>query len=385
MRDDGLPTAHMLEDIATADAVDDRTLEVRLRQASNVLLYILTQPPAFAWPHHHVPHASRTEWSDALSLVGNGPFVVAESDDEHVLLHANRRWHGARGNVGDIDIRFLTQREAREDAWRSGRADILRHASRHVGTDLPDTVEEIYGGLTTCYVGFRADAPPFSDERLRRAFSHAVDREATAAATTWAVADPAWGGFIPPAMPGHSHRLGVDHDLERAREFLTAAGYAGRRGLHPLRLAAPSWETDSVPTLLAAWSSLGIDVEPIFVSLAEFMESGPEECQLWYWPFFADYPDPDGMLTRLLHVYPSLYRDAEIEGALRRARSPQDRDARMQLYRDAERAWIGERAAVVPVAYLRNRILRRPWIDGFWTSPILPATFDHVVVREKPA
>jgi ABC-type transport system substrate-binding protein/DNA-binding SARP family transcriptional activator len=383
MRDDDLPTAHLLEDISIVEALDERTLEVRLRQAGNLLLYVLAQPPTFPWPHH-VSERPRGPWSGTNRFVGNGPFVVVESDDEHVLLHASPTWRGARGNVGEIDIRFVTQREARESAWRSGEADILRHASRHVGTDVPDTVEEIYGGLTTCYVGFRADVSPFSDARLRSALSHAVDRERTAAATRWAVADPAWGGFIPPAMPGHSHRLGVELDLQRARDLIAAAGYPGGRGLPQLKLVAPSWETESISALVAGWTSLGIDVHPMFVSLAEFMEGVPEQCQLWYWPFFADYPDPDGMLTRLLHVYPSLYRDAEIEGSLRRARSLQDRDARMQLYRDAERTWIAERAAVLPVAYLRNRVLRRPWIEGFWTSPILPATFDHVVVRERP-
>jgi ABC-type transport system substrate-binding protein/DNA-binding SARP family transcriptional activator len=383
MRDDDVPTAHLLEDISTVEALDERTLEVRLRQAGNLLLYVLAQPPAFPWPHH-LPERPRKQWSGTKRFVGNGPFVVVESDDGHVRLHASPTWRGARGNVGEIDIRFVTEREARERAWHSGRADVLRHASRHVGADAPETVEEIYGGLTTCYVGFRADVAPFSDVRLRTAFSHAVDRKRTAMATTWAVADPAWGGFIPPAMPGHSHRLGLELDLQRARDLIAAAGYPGGRGLPRLNLAAAAWETESIPALVAGWASLGIDVHPLFVSLADFMEGVPEQCQLWYWPFFADYPDPDGMLTRLLHVYPSLYRDAEIEASLRRARSLQDRDARMQLYRDAERIWIAERAAVLPVAYLRNRILRRPWVEGFWTSPILPATFDHVVL-DRPA
>jgi ABC-type transport system substrate-binding protein len=380
MRDEDVPTAHLLEDISTVDATDERTLEIRLRQPGNLLLYVLAQPPAFPWPHH-LSERPRKEWSRTERLVGNGPFVAVETDQEHVLLEASPTWHGARGNVREIDIRFMSQRDEYESAWRSGRADILRHASRHVGEDAPDTVEEIYGGLTTCYVGFRADAPPFSDARVRSALSHAVDRERTAAATTWAVADPAWGGFIPPAMPGHSHRLELELDLELAGALMAAAGYPGGRGLPHLTLAAPSWDAESIPALVGEWGSLGVEVRPLFLSLAEFWEGIPEHCQLWYWPFFADYPDPDGMLTRLLHVYPSLYRDAEIEESLRRARSMHDRDARMQLYRDLERVWIAERSAVLPVTYVRNRMLRRPWIEGFWTSPILPATLDHVVIR----
>jgi ABC-type transport system substrate-binding protein/class 3 adenylate cyclase len=383
MRDQDVPTAHLLEDISAAEAVDERTLEVRLQQAGNLLLYVLAQPPAFPWPRH-VSERPQQRWSGPEPSVGNGPFVVVEHGDEQLLLRASPTWHGARGNVREVEVRFMTKREEREDAWRSGRADILRHASRHVGGEAPDTVEEVYGGLTTCWVGFRANQPPFSDVRMRSALTYAVDRERTAEATTWAVAAPAWGGFIPPAMPGHSHRIDLEPDLERARELIAAAGYPDGRGLPQLTLAAPSWDTESIPALVAGWASLGVEVQPLFVSLAEFMEGVPDRCQLWYWPFFADYPDPDGMLTRLLHVYPSLYSDTEIEDSLRRARAMPDRDMRIQLYRDAERLWIKDRAALVPVSYLRHRILRRPWVEGFWTSSILPATFEHVVVQGKP-
>lgn len=380
MRDEQVPTGHLLEDIASTEAVDERTLRVELRQPGNLLPYVLALPPAFPWPR---PLAERVEWDGTEAFVGNGPFVIVETDDEHVLLQASPTWRGECGNVREIDARFITRREEHETVWRSGRAAVLRHAFRDVGTDAPDTAEEIYGGLTTGYVGFRADVAPFSDVRVRRAFACAVDRERTAAATTWALADPAWGGFIPPAMPGHSHRLGVEFDLGRARRLLEAAGHGDGRDLPELLLAAPAWESESIRALLAGWAALGVDVQPVFVALAEFMAGVPEQCQLWYWPFFADYPDPDGMLTRLLLVYPRLYRDAAIEESLRRARSMEDREARMRLYRDVEQRWIADEAAVVPVAYLRNRILRRPWVEGLWTNPILPATLDHVVVHRR--
>jgi ABC-type transport system substrate-binding protein len=94
----------------------------------------------------------------------------------------------------------------------------------------------------------------------------------------------------------------------------------------------------------------------------------------------ADLPDPYGMLDGLLQVT-TLYRDAEIMELLERARSGLDQGERMRLYRDAERLWIAERAAVVPVAYLRHTLVRRPWVEGLWATPLSNGSLDEVVVR----
>ena len=46
-----------------------------------------------------------------------------------------------------------------------------------------------------------------------------------------------------------------------------------------------------------------------------------------------------------------------------------------------ERIWIGERAAVLPLQYTRSAALLRPWIDGFWVTPLAPSRFEQVTVR----
>ena len=88
--------------------------------------------------------------------------------------------------------------------------------------------------LSTAYLGlpFR---PPFDDARVRRALAHALDR----ASLESSVASPATGGFLPPAMPGHSHDAGLRHDPGLARRLLAEAGHPDGRGLPALRLIQP--------------------------------------------------------------------------------------------------------------------------------------------------
>jgi hypothetical protein len=41
---------------------------------------------------------------------------------------------------------------------------------------------------------------------------------------------------------------------------------------------------------------------------------------------------------------------------------------------------VNEHAAILPLAYGRSVVARRPWIEGFWANPLSKASLDHVVV-----
>ena len=105
MRELKTRTAFLMEDVETAEALDDRTLEVRLREPRSYFPYILCSPWAFPWPRHRC-EALGDDWAKPENLVGNGPFMLVEYDDDHALLRANPHWSGAHGNVGEIHFSF---------------------------------------------------------------------------------------------------------------------------------------------------------------------------------------------------------------------------------------------------------------------------------------
>ena len=105
MREQETRTAFLMEDVETAEALDDRTLEVQLREPRSYFPYVLCSAWAFPWPKHRC-EALGDDWAKPEHLVGNGPFVLVEYDDEHALLRANPHWTGARGNVGEIRFSF---------------------------------------------------------------------------------------------------------------------------------------------------------------------------------------------------------------------------------------------------------------------------------------
>jgi ABC-type transport system substrate-binding protein/class 3 adenylate cyclase len=377
MREENVQTVHLLADISSAEALDSQMLEVRLHEPRNYFLYLLGQPPLFPWPRH-VCERLGERWHEDAPLVGNGPFVLAERDETRALLVASPTWHGARGNVRELESDFPRPVRNAEPQWHSGRYDAM---PLYRPLESPETVVQSAPAMVTHYLAFRTDRPPLDDVRLRRAVAHAIDR----ARFTEGVdvpGDPAGaGGFVPPTMPGHSHRVAPAYDPELARSLLSDAGYPDGRGLRELTVAGVE---AGMPAqgLAEQLGEIGVRVKTVQATILEYMELARGDVDAFEWGWNADLPDPSGMISPFLEYTQTIvYRDAEIEELLVRARSVRNQDERLALYREAERHWIGEHVAVVPLTYNRRVALLRPWIEGYWQNALVTSTFAEVVVN----
>ena len=105
------------------------------------------------------------------------------------------------------------------------------------------------------------------------------------------------------------------------------------------------------------------------------------EAHAWFSGWHADYPDPDGFYLGLLELGLPLHRDDETDAILAQARASRDRDERLRLYREFERIWIGQRAALVPISYDRQLVLRRPDVHGLRLNPMGAFHLEQVVVE----
>jgi ABC-type transport system substrate-binding protein/class 3 adenylate cyclase len=383
-RDRALPDAHVLQDVEGMHALEDGTLEIRLKGPRSYFPYVLASSPAFPWPRHRVEELGDC-WMRPEGLVSNGPFELSSFDDAFMALRRNRVAPRLRGNVDDVRIEF-TERYISKETWETGRYDFVRFADTFEAG--PQTLVESRPTLATTYVGFRGSGPPFDDERVRRAFAQGTDAEQVARLATSRARpmEPAVrGGVIPPAMPGHSHRVGLDYDLEVARRMLAEAGYPGGRGLPNLTLVGFIESPAGVEEIARQWSQLGARIEVNVLSFSDVEAAAIDgTADAWLWGWTADVPDPYGMLDGLLGWGP-LYRDAEIVGLLERARSVSVQDERIGLYREVERLWIAERAAIIPIGYLRETVVRRPWVEGLWVTPLSMGPLDGVVIRRESA
>jgi oligopeptide transport system substrate-binding protein len=376
MAEQNVATAFMLAGVE-ARAIDDRTLEVQLDRPRSYFPFVFASVWTFPWPKHVCERAGG-DWKTAEPLVSNGPFMLAGRDDEHVLLRANPHWVGARGNIGEIRATLMDD-ESALSAWRRGGYDVL--GTQWAVGDVQDTSQETYSNLSLMFLGFRADRPPFDNPLVRRAVAHALDRERIGTAQSVIALPATRGGMIPPAMPGHSHRIALAYDPERARELLAEAGYPGGKGLPELQIVLH--RTTAAAELTAQLGAVGIRVAPAAATRAPV---GPRDlggAHLWVTGWTADYPDPEGLFQGFFNEGWPLYRDEQIDDLLERARSSQVQGERMRLLHELDRLWVAEHAAVVPLLYSRATLLRRPWVDGTWANALWGISLDTAVVTPR--
>jgi oligopeptide transport system substrate-binding protein len=273
--------------------------------------------------------------------------------------------------------------EAAFEPWREGRFDFLLQPFLPTVDGLSDTTILRMPLLTLEFFAF-GGRPPFGDARVRKALAHAVDRSLL---MVGAEQRPAYGGFLPPAMPGHSHELAPTPDLALARSLLAEAGYPEGRGLPELRLvhADPGLGADARRKAEARfgpqWRDLGIRLRQEWVPFERIRTEVQKDHTFWSWAWASDYPEPQGMLETFLASQP-VPVDDELSALLRTARSSRSRDERLEFYRAVDRRLVAEDAWIVPTVYDIWHVLHRPHVEGLWTHPLGMGTLDGVVVRQ---
>jgi ABC-type transport system substrate-binding protein len=381
MAEEEVATVSWLEGVS-ATAVDEHTLELRLREPRNDFLYPLTQPPFFPWPRH-VHENEGPNWHRAVPLVGNGPFVLTSREEKRVLIEAAPTWYGARGNVSAVAIEIEASPAVAGARWRHGECDVIDNVLARQTVADSATVVDRSPGMLTWYLGFNAGRAPVGDARVRRALAHAVDRQGPAQAMEGTAS--VTGGMLPPTMPGHSQRVAPQFDPDRARALLGEAGYADGGALGEIVLACLDLWADAASDICAQLAGVGVRARLLTAVSDPGLEAAIEEhAHAFLWAWGADYPAPGGVLDTFLAEQRVLYRDRELEELLARAAAVRDEDERLRAYREFERIWIGELAAVVPIAYGDNVLRRRPWVTGMWVNATEVSTFVQAVVTPRP-
>ncbi len=163
------------------------------------------------------------------AVIGTGPYRVDRFAPPLQLDVARfEGWWGPRPAVGRASYLVVGQGEARASMAESGRADLTMALQPVTVARLrrsPRVELRMVPVPRTRLLKLNAASPLFSDLRVRKALSLAVDREGIAAAL---LRNPAVAAdqLFPPTMPEwHDETAAAGRDLARARELLAEAGW----------------------------------------------------------------------------------------------------------------------------------------------------------------
>ena len=377
-------------------ALDDATLEVRLERPCAYFPQLLAHPVTAPLPRR-VVEGLEQPWTDPRRMACNGRYRLAELlPGDKLVLSLNPHYRGyAQGNLGLVECPIQPDYDQAMELYDRDELDgiSLFMADPATAARMQLKYRDEYLSpphLSTVFLTFQCDRPPFDDADVRRAFTHAVNREQYAREAARGQYRPALGGLLPPGMPGHSPGIGLAHDPELARAHLGKAGYPAGRGFPRLTLiyVGGTEEQRNVTALAYAWKQvLNVDVELIGLGWAGFYAqwergSAPISCMGWS----ADYPDPDSMLRMIFHshdgIHPGNWSNFGFDRLLEEAARIQDQKRQIALYKEADQILVAQEAAILPLGYARGKQLVKPWVKMPRISPAF-LRLKHVQVQRR--
>jgi len=358
--------------------VDDYTLQVDIEEARAYFIDKLTYPTTFVVDEQSV--SSGPDWWREPN--GTGPFQLLEwQEGASLILGRYDDYHGDAALVDAVEFHLLAG--VPMSLYEQGVIDVVSVSSSYMSqvTDPtnPFSAQHLSAPeLSLYYIGFDVTVEPFNDVNVRRAFCHAVDRDRIVDVLFEGSVQVA-SGILPAGLPGYDPSLeAYEYDPARARSLLAESSYGSAEALPPVELTISGY-ANSVPDYLAAaifdWrENLGVEVAVRQLEPEVFLyRLRDERDELFSMGWIADYPDPHNFLGTLFVTGESNniahYSNPDLDELLDRAAGEQDDDARLELYREAERLLIDE-APCLPLMYGSNHVLVKPYVSGFRLSPL---------------
>ncbi len=196
----------------------------------------------------------------------SGPYILNEwKPNQYVHLVRNPQWTGEAPGFDEIRILPMDDTKTAERAYEAGDLDYteitLSSLAQYRNRPPKNTVIEEYPSLYYVWLGMNLDNPALSDINLRKAIQYAINTDQIIDAAYFGEAQPATG-MIAPGLPGHRENALVpkDGDLDKAREFLAAAGGPPSKPLTIEALNSTVWKT-MAEVIQAQLAQIGIPTQ----------------------------------------------------------------------------------------------------------------------------
>ncbi len=381
------PAVKALTLIKSIDVVDDSTL------------IFTTEEPYAAFPasleYSNLGIVSSTSEMDDKGVIvkpiGTGPFKFDRFDVATGTLYLlrNDNYWGTKPKLESVIIQGIPDPASRAMSVEKGEVDFtcdvpygdierLRATpGLHVEVHPTARVYQLtFGNLT---------GTPYSDLRVRKAISYAIDRTVISNNTLHGCAAPAIGPVMPSMAWFNRDTKGYPYDPAKAKELLTEAGwvdtdgdgivekdgeefsvtlytYPQRPGLQPMAEA-----------IQAMLSDVGIKVDirvMEFSAIAEHMTDRDMKLSAYA---LAMVPDPDYYLRRIYHSKGAYnawgYSDPEMDSLLEEGLRTFDPDKRREIYNRVQEKALDE-VPLIHVAYYKVAVVMRDNVKGFVFNPI---------------
>ena len=322
----------------------------------------------------------------ATHSLGSGPYQIASVEKgEEIVLEPNPYFAGPAPRLKRVVIKIIKEASVRRLELEKGDLDIIEEVS----PDQVDVLRRKPGLVVIDEPCFREDLlfinsqrPPFDNEVVRQAISYAIDYQGIIDGVLLGYGKQ-MRGFIPDGFLGYDETAPQFHyDPGKARQLLAQAGLTHLKLGFLYAKADPTWETVGL-VVQQNLADIGVKVELheySYTTMRDMIDRGDFDIAIGN--YAPDFNDPSQYLnywvdSRLfgLSGNRAFYKNPEVDSMIRSALSARDPDARLALYRRAQRISV-EAAPYVLLSQKHYEVAMRSNVHGYVFNPLLLQVFD---------
>ena len=225
-------------DVDKLTAVDDTTVEYKLKKPFSELLYQMTQY------FHTILNVEQVKQLGAdfgiKGIDGTGPFCFESwtpRDSTVLTKHKGYKWGPpiydgvTEAQVDKVIWKVVPEENTRVTALQAGQADASQYVPywsiKELQANKALSVTKAGNFFWTYFIGFKVDKELMNDVRVRKAMNLAVDQKAIAEAVTFGLAEPASTMLMPGVLDFNDKvdRAIYGENVKEAEKLLDEAGW----------------------------------------------------------------------------------------------------------------------------------------------------------------
>jgi len=372
-------------------ALDDRTLEVKLRRKASYFPSLLVFMSTFPM-RQDVVEQHGIKWTEPENIVTVGPYKLSSwRHHDNMLIQINPNYWGPKPTIENVNMVMNENPSSALALYESGELDFADSKSippLEVPRlkDLDDFKSTPQ--FRTNYIAFNVEKPPFDNPLVRKAFSASIDRKSIVNLIQGAgITTSSW---IPKDMLGYNSEIGVDFNPEQAKKWLAEAGYPDGKGFPEVEFLWPDVSFNRViaEALQSMWKEyLGVRVNLINEEWKVYLSTintNPPEIHRAGWG--ADYPDPHnfmGLFTCNSGNNRTGWCNKEYDALVEQAASETDPEKRVVIYNQAQKILTETDSPIAPFYITTQQNLIKPYVIGLVPNPLDMVLFKNVSLENK--
>ena len=322
--------------------------------------------------------------NDPATSVSAGPFILESIEPgSKIVLAANPNYKGFRKpRLSKIEYTYMNNATGfaafqNDEIYKMGYEWLTPADFEIVLNDevLAANYLRHYGDFRTDYLLFDTYNAPFDDLNVRKAFAHAVDREAIVTNVYGDVKAMPAHAMLMPGFPASDTEGALTEyqvfDCDAAKQYLADAGFPDGEGFPVQEL----WLRNEGPAMQAVFQGvaasisdcLNIEIQVSNKDGKVYMDSlnaDPTTLTFGAVSYGMDFLDPSNLLGIWVSTGRHSWKSEEFDSLVAEASSMVgDPAAREQMFRDAEKILVDDVGGVF-IAHRWQGDLVKPWLQG---------------------